>query len=171
VAREDPWNTLLAHPCNLQLSPIDTNHQHHLREGTSPHPPTQFLAKMRTSTLLTTLLLPLTILAVKKGTPDRFTTALSKSYPIKLDDTTFQKQTAAPRDFASVVLLTALEARFGCAACQEFQPEWELLAKSWQKGDKAGKSRVVFSTLDFADGKGTFQSVRLTMLGEGLGCC
>jgi oligosaccharyltransferase complex subunit gamma len=114
---------------------------------------------MRTSTLLSTLLLPLTILAAKKDSGDRFTDARSASYPIKLDDTKFPKITAAPRDFANVVLLTALDARFGCAACREFQPEWDLLAKSWQKGDKAGESRVVFSTLDFADGKSTFQSV------------
>jgi hypothetical protein len=133
-----------------------TTNEHQFNLTTAP--PTHF-AKMRTSTLLSTLLLPLAILAAKKQSGDRFTDALSKSYPIKLDDTKFQKLTAGPRDFASVVLLTALEPRFGCAACQDFQPEWELLAKSWQKGDKAGESRVVFSTLDFADGKGTFQSV------------
>jgi oligosaccharyltransferase complex subunit gamma len=125
---------------------------------------------MRTSTLLSTLLLPLTILAAKKESGDRFTDALSKSYPIKLDDTKFQKLTAGPRDYASVVLLTALEPRFGCAACRDFQPEWELLAKSWQKGDKAGESRVVFSTLDFADGKGTFQSVRLRVVERNAVC-
>jgi oligosaccharyltransferase complex subunit gamma len=35
-----------------------------------------------------------------------------------------------------------------------------LLAKSWTRGDKKGESRLVYGTLDFVDGKGTFQSVR-----------
>lgn len=43
--------------------------------------------------------------------------------------------------------------------CHEFQPEWDLLVKSWTKGDKRGDSKLVFGTLDFLDGKGTFQSV------------
>jgi oligosaccharyltransferase complex subunit gamma len=116
---------------------------------------------MRSSTLLSALLLPLSILAAKKPSSDRFTDARSQSFPLKLNDAKFNKLTAAPRDFTNLVLLTALEPRFGCAACQEFQPEWELLAKSWQRGDKAGASRAVFSTLDFVDGKSTFQSVSL----------
>lgn len=59
------------------------------------------------------------------------------------------------------MLLTALEARFGCQLCRDFQPEWELLAKSWTKADKKGESRLVYGTLDFTDGKGTFQSLGL----------
>jgi oligosaccharyltransferase complex subunit gamma len=43
--------------------------------------------------------------------------------------------------------------------CREFQPEWELLAKSWTKGDKKSESRLVYGTLDFTDGKATFQGV------------
>lgn len=114
---------------------------------------------MKASSILSALLLPLGILAAKKASSDRFTQARSQSYPLKLDDPKFAKLTSAPRDFYNIVLLTALEPRFGCAACQEFQPEWELLAKSWQKGDKNGDTRVIFSTVDFADGKATFQSV------------
>ena len=33
--------------------------------------------------------------------------------------------------------------------------------KSWVKGDRGGASRVVFSTLDFVDGRQTFQSMGL----------
>lgn len=58
------------------------------------------------------------------------------------------------------VLLTALETRFGCQLCQEFAPEWEVLGRSWTRGDKAGESRLIFGTLDFADGRETFISVR-----------
>lgn len=113
---------------------------------------------MRASQLLSALLLPLAALAAKKPT-DVFGKANAKSFPIKLDDDKFTELTKTPRDHASVILLTALEPRFGCVACQEFHPEWLLLAQSWQKGDKSGSTRTVFATLDFADGRGTFQSV------------
>jgi oligosaccharyltransferase complex subunit gamma len=114
---------------------------------------------MRLASLIIKFLLPLATLAAKKSTSDRFSELYSKSLPAKLDDDSFQSLTATPRDFSSAILLTALEPKFGCAACREFQPEWELLARSWQKGDKSGESRIVFGTLDFLDGKGTFQSV------------
>ena len=107
-------------------------------------------------------LLPAAALAAKKPAADKFeqfhTKALA-STPLKLDDSVYAKLTAAPRDYSVIVLLTALEARFGCALCREFQPEWDLLSRSWARGDKQGDSRLVFGTLDFVDGKNTFQSV------------
>ena len=111
---------------------------------------------------LTLSLLPLGVLGAKKASADKFenfhTKALS-SAPIKLEDATYGQLTSTPRDYSVAVLLTALEPRFGCQLCREFQPEWDLLAKSWTKGDKKGESRLVYGTLDFVDGKGTFQSV------------
>ena len=112
---------------------------------------------MRLLQILTAALLPLTPLAAKKSTGDRFkdfhAKQLSTSGPVKLDDTTYHELTKAPRDHSAAVLLTALDARFGCALCNDFQPEWDLLAKTWTKGDKEGEGRLVFGTLDFADGK------------------
>ena len=107
-------------------------------------------------------LLPTSILAAKKPTTDRFiqyhTKALA-SAPLKFDDSIYAQLTTAPRDYSVAVLLTALEARFGCTLCREFQPEWDLLSRSWTKGDKKGESRLLYGTLDFSDGKNTFQSV------------
>jgi oligosaccharyltransferase complex subunit gamma len=122
---------------------------------------------MRWLQVLTASLLPFTALAAKKSsTGDRFqdyrAKALSTGHPIKLDDPSYAQMTKSPRDYGVAVLLTALETRFGCALCREFQPEWDLLGKSWMKGDKDGKTRLVFGTLDFTDGKNTFQSVRHT---------
>lgn len=108
-------------------------------------------------------LLPFTTLAAKKVPADRFQQFHTKaitSTPLKLDDASYGQLTAAPRDYSVAVLLTALESRFGCQLCREFQPEWDLLSKSWTKGDKKGESRLVYGTLDFTDGKNTFQSVR-----------
>lgn len=120
---------------------------------------------MRILQSLVIVLLPLTTFAAKKPAAERFEefhTKSKSSTPLKLTDSTYDKLTSTPRDYSSVVLLTALEQRFGCQLCREFQPEWELLAKSWTKGDKAGESRLIFGTLDFQDGKGTFQSLGLT---------
>ena len=116
---------------------------------------------MRWLQLLTASLLPFTALAARKPSGDRFSDFRSKSTagPLKLDDAAYAQLTKAPRDYSVAVLLTALETRFGCVLCREFQPEWDLLAKSWVKGDRDGKSRLVYGTLDFVDGKATFQSV------------
>lgn len=107
-------------------------------------------------------LLPLVALGAKKPAVDKFqqyhTKALSSS-PLKLDDTIYGKLTTAPRDYSVAILLTALDSRFQCQLCRDFQPEWDLLATSWTKGDKKGESRLIYGTLDFADGKGTFQAV------------
>lgn len=126
--------------------------------------PTLFsiIANMHFLKGLVVSLLPFAALAAKKPAADRFETFHSKalsSTPLKLDDTLYGKLTSAPRDYTVAVLLTALESRFGCQLCREFQPEWELLSKSWIKGDKKGESRLIYGTLDFTDGKNTFQSV------------
>lgn len=118
---------------------------------------------MKFLSLVTAALLPLTALAAKKQPTDVFTKynskQLSASGSFKLDDKAYGELTKAPRDYSVAVLLTALEARFGCGLCNDFQPEYDLLARSWSKGDKRGESRLLFGTLDFLDGKGTFQSV------------
>ena len=118
---------------------------------------------MKVLALITAALLPLTSLAAKKSSTDRFdkynAKQLSASGSVRLDDNQYNDLTKVPRDYSVAVLLTALEARFGCGLCNDFQPEWELLAKSWSKGDREGAGRLVFGTLDFLDGKATFQSV------------
>ncbi|KJZ72487.1 hypothetical protein HIM_08156 [Hirsutella minnesotensis 3608] len=83
------------------------------------------------------------------------------SAPIKLSDASYKSITKAPRDYSVAILLTAMNTRFGCQLCQDFQPEWDLLGRSWAKGDKAGESRTLFGTLDFADGRDTFISLGL----------
>ena len=88
-----------------------------------------------------------------------FHTKSLSSTPLRLDDNIYDDLTSGPRNYTAVVLLTALDARFGCNLCKDFQPEWEVLSKSWAKGDRRGESRTLYAQLDFADGKGTFQKV------------
>ncbi|KAL2756121.1 hypothetical protein ACRALDRAFT_1042809 [Sodiomyces alcalophilus JCM 7366] len=121
----------------------------------------RWLASVFAAFLLMTLESPVW---ARKSSADRFqkfhAKALSSS-PVKLDDATFKSVTLAPRDYTVLVLLTALDPRFGCKLCTEFQPEWDVLAGSWTKGDKEGESRAIFATLDFADGRDTFMSLGL----------
>ncbi|KAF2149463.1 OST3/OST6 family protein [Myriangium duriaei CBS 260.36] len=116
-------------------------------------------------TLTASLLLPLAALGAKQTGDEKFndyhSKQLTKAGPLKLTDSSYSRLVGAPRNYSSAILLTALDARFGCALCNEFQPEWDLLARSWIKGDKGAQSRTVFGTLDFLDGKGTFQSLGL----------
>lgn len=118
---------------------------------------------MRLLQIVTAALLPFTALAAKKPSGDRFkdhhAKQLSNAGPVKLDDAAYDALTKAPRDYSVAVLLTALDARFACQLCHEFQPEWDLLSKLWIKGDKAAASRLLYGTLDFIDGRNTFQSV------------
>ena len=93
------------------------------------------------------------------GTFERYHAKSQASAPLRLDDASYDELTATPRNHSVVVLLTALEARFGCQLCRDFQSEWDLLGRSWAKGDRHGESRILLGTLDFADGKGTFQKV------------
>ena len=93
------------------------------------------------------------------GTFESYHVRSQSSAPLRLDDASYDELTGTPRNHSVVVLLTALEARFGCQLCRDFQPEWELLGKSWARGDRHGDSRILLGTLDFADGKGTFQKV------------
>jgi len=133
------------------------------------------IAAMKFLPLLTALILPLhPALAARKSPSagaDRFVEynakQLSAGGPVRLNDASYDVLVKTPRDYSVAVLLTALEARFGCNLCNEFQPEWEALGKQWAKGDRNGEGRLLFSTLDFADGRQTFQSVRNTHLDGG----
>lgn len=113
------------------------------------------------SSLLSLALLATGAVAAKKSPTERFNEFHAKqtSNPIKLRDSSYKSLTATPRDYSVAVLLTAADARFACQLCREFQPEWDLVGKSWAKGDKAGESRLIFGTLDFADGRDVFMQV------------
>lgn len=114
----------------------------------------------------TSLLLPFTLLgaglAAKANTATRYEDYQSKAAtgsPIKLSDASYKQITSLPRDYSVAVLLTALDSRFACQICREFDSEWKLLSKSWAKGDKNGDSRLLFGVLDFNEGRDTFISV------------
>ena len=92
-------------------------------------------------------------------TLEDFRSKFNASPPLKLDDNSYNTLTATPRNHTLVVLLTALEARFGCQLCKDFQPEWEILALSATKTSSLPENPSIYGTLDFVDGKATFQTV------------
>ena len=92
--------------------------------------------------------------------------ALARSGSVELTDSSYEDLIAKPRDFFTAVILTARDARFGCALCREFEPEWTVIARSWNKGSKPDDVHVIFGTLDFSVGQNTFQKVRIVVGSE-----
>lgn len=113
---------------------------------------------MRVLRLLVAAVISCTALAAKKS-PSAFDVYHKKSTPIVLNEQSYDELTAVPRDYHTVVVLTAIDAKYGCEICQKFAPEWDILAKSWYKGDKKGKHRLLFGTLDFDHGRNVFIKV------------
>ena len=119
---------------------------------------------MKLLSLVSALFFSSAALAAKKSAGSSFeayhTRAVS-STPIVLDDASYERMTAAPRDYSVAVLLTALEDRYGCKLCRDFQPEWSIIADSWLRGDKKGEKKTLFASLDFGKGQATFIKVWL----------
>lgn len=89
----------------------------------------------------------------------QFTRLSQITTPLVLNDASYKTLTATPRDYSVAIALTALESRFGCQLCRDFNPEWNIVANSWWKGDRRGDSRLFFATLDFTEGRDIFLSV------------
>ncbi|KAL5332676.1 hypothetical protein BJX70DRAFT_383492 [Aspergillus crustosus] len=118
---------------------------------------------MKFFTLLTSLFSLIPIALAASSSPDKFQQyqSISRLAPIDLDDSSYDELTSRPRDYYAAVILTAMEARFGCALCRDFQPEFDLIARSWNKGTKQDELKLLFGTLDFGNGKVTFQKLML----------
>ena len=158
----------------MKINFLRTPHQHFTYHNSYPLHEKQspIQQKMRFLRLLQASLFAITILASSSDTSTaRFNKYLTKSISaagsLKLDDTTFEDLTKSPRDYYVATLLTAMPAQFGCVLCKAFQPEFDILAKSWTNGDRKGSSKMLFGTLDFPDGRGTFQKVGSYSIAKG----
>jgi len=113
--------------------------------------------------------LSVTAVSARKASTDKFDTYFAKqasSAPFELDEKGYDELTTAPRDYSLAVLLTALDARYACGICREFDPEWKILGRSWQKGDKTGENRLLLSTLDFDQGRNVFMKASCSSFSE-----
>lgn len=68
---------------------------------------------------------------------------------------------APPRNYSVAVLLTAVNSGVNCVPCQKFQPSYENLAKGWSSAanDEEELNSLIFSVVEFKDGKEIFQRV------------
>jgi oligosaccharyltransferase complex subunit gamma len=120
------------------------------------------IATMRVLNLVALLALPLLSLAAKKPSTSTFDTYFAKqssSSPIEVDEKGYNELTTASRDYSVAVLLTALPAKYACQICRDFDSEWSIIGRSWQKGDRKGDKRVILATVDFDKGKEVFMKV------------
>ena len=65
---------------------------------------------------------------------------------LELDESTYDRLLAAPRDFSVTVLYTALHPRYRCAACNLFKEPYEQVSLGWQK--KKSTRRHVFAKVE-----------------------
>jgi len=107
-------------------------------------------------------LLALSVFAAKKSAPDAkeqlVALAAANNGVIKLNDATYGLLTSPDRDWSAVIQLTALNS-FKCAPCKELDPPFKTIGKAWAKADPKDKQQHFFATLDFEDGKQTFQAL------------
>ncbi|TFK42567.1 oligosaccharyl transferase subunit OST3/OST6 family [Crucibulum laeve] len=81
---------------------------------------------------------------------------------IKLDATTFDLLTSPKRTWSAAIQLTALDKRRRCTPCMEFDPSWNMVAKSWTSVPKEQRNTHFFATLDFDDAPTVFQKLGLS---------
>jgi len=68
---------------------------------------------------------------------------------------------AAPRNYSTVVMLTALSAQRKCTICKEVNGEYQILANSWKYSSGFASLRLFFAMVDFDEGSDVFQSLKL----------
>lgn len=79
---------------------------------------------------LATLLLALAAAALSKA--ELLATAhASRGHTIDVNDNNYKQLLQGPRDFHAVLLMTLTSSQLNCVLCNEFKPEYELVASSW----------------------------------------
>lgn len=76
---------------------------------------------------------------------------------VELDATSFNELTQTPRNYSVTALLTANAPSFRCQPCLTFQPEFEAVARAWQKNPS--RDRHIFGKIEFMEGREIFRRV------------
>ncbi|RHZ79653.1 hypothetical protein Glove_143g12 [Diversispora epigaea] len=79
---------------------------------------------------------------------------------VELDSDLYDEFVAKPRNYSMIILLTAMEPQINCLPCKEFDPEFRLVAKSWQWSGN-DLSRLYFGSLDFKKGREVYAKLHL----------
>ncbi|OZJ05391.1 hypothetical protein BZG36_02011 [Bifiguratus adelaidae] len=83
----------------------------------------------------------------------------SKGGLIEFDAMDFDEFTSKPRRYGLVLLLTAMSPEFRCTPCKEVDPEYKLVASSFQK--TSDPSRLFFGYADFMQSSEIFMKLGL----------
>lgn len=90
-----------------------------------------------------------------------------KNKVISLTDKNYEKFVNGPRDYHIVMLLSSQSSQFQCPLCNEFKPEFEVVANSWFEdhpngiGEKAEGKDVYFCFSEFMKSKDFFKQMKL----------
>ncbi|KAK9768567.1 oligosaccharyl transferase subunit ost3/OST6 [Basidiobolus ranarum] len=107
------------------------------------------------------LLLCLGLLAICSASPEKIQSLenlpADSNGVIKLNTASFELLTSKPRNYAAIVVLTALNPAFSCGACGIFEPNYKLLSKSWLTTKEP--SQLYFGQLEVDDGREVFMKL------------
>ena len=90
-----------------------------------------------------------------------------KNKVLPLTEKNYEKYLNGPRDYHVVMLLSSQSAQFQCPLCNEFKPEYELVANSWFEdhpngiGEKEEGKDVYFFFAEFMKCKELFSKLKL----------
>ncbi|KAG1472598.1 hypothetical protein G6F56_001442 [Rhizopus delemar] len=114
----------------------------------------------RVSSLLFTLLVCISfVFAQTDPKKEKLISLVNEDGLVRLNANTFDRFAEGKRNYGMVVLLTALGSQFKCHPCRELDPEYTLIAKSFQKS-KNNKD-LFFGHLDFNDGQAIYHKLQL----------
>ncbi|CAH6718711.1 dolichyl-diphosphooligosaccharide--protein glycosyltransferase subunit 3 [[Candida] jaroonii] len=85
---------------------------------------------------------------------------------LTLTDKNYEKYLNGPRDYHVVMLLSSQSPQFKCPLCNEFKPEYELVANSWNQDHPNGvngdnEKDIFFFYSEFMNSKDFFQKLKL----------
>ena len=89
------------------------------------------------------------------------TVLASSSGYLDVDTTEFQSLIHAPRDFAVTLLLTATDSTIKCGPCKTFQPEFDNVARAWNRKTNPNRTKNIFVKAEFARAKELFRLFQL----------
>lgn len=85
----------------------------------------------------------------------------SKGSIIRLTGDRFRKYVKeTPRNYSTIVMLTALKPERQCSICLQAKEEYEVVANSWRYS-QPDSTDLFFAMLDFDDGPDVFQSMKI----------
>lgn len=86
---------------------------------------------------------------------------------LTLTDKNYEKFVNGPRDYHILMLLSSQSGQFQCPLCNEFKPEFDLVANSWFQdhpqgiGEKAEGKDIYFFFSEFLNSKELFKDLKL----------